>query len=67
MAGYSQAEAARLTRATVNQLRYWQQIGLLGSDVNSSPHRGPPQRYLTLRDVVTARVIMSLLDNGMTL
>jgi DNA-binding transcriptional MerR regulator len=56
--GYTAAQAARLSRCTVSQLRYWSRSGL----VTASEAAG---RY-SFRDLVALRVVRSLLDAGLS-
>ena len=56
--GYTAAQAARLTRCTVSQLRYWSRSGLLPPSEASSKY--------SFRDLVALRVVRSLLDAGLS-
>ena len=56
--GYTAAQAARLSRCTVSQLRYWSRSGLL-------PPSEAGSRY-SFRDLVALRVVRSLLDAGLS-
>jgi DNA-binding transcriptional MerR regulator len=56
--GYTAAQAARLSRCTVSQIRYWSRTGLL-------PPTEPSSRY-SFRDLVALRVVRSLLDAGLS-
>jgi len=56
--GYTAAQAARLSRCTVSQLRYWSRSGLL-------PPTEAASRY-SFRDLVALRVVRSLLDAGLS-
>jgi len=56
--GYTAAQAARLSRCTVSQLRYWSRTGLL-------PPTEAGSRY-SFRDLVALRVVRSLLDAGLS-
>jgi DNA-binding transcriptional MerR regulator len=55
--GYTAAQAARLSRCTVSQLRYWSRSGLVSASEAS--------RY-SFRDLVALRVVRSLLDAGLS-
>jgi DNA-binding transcriptional MerR regulator len=60
--GYTAAQAARLSRCTVSQLRYWARSGLV------HPTEGTPggaAKY-AFRDLVALRVVRSLLDAGLS-
>lgn len=54
---YTAAQAARLTGATVSQLRHWNRRGLLQPT-------GADSRY-EFRDLVAARLVRSLIDAGL--
>jgi DNA-binding transcriptional MerR regulator len=56
--GYTAAQAARLSRCTVSQLRYWSRSDLV------SPSE-PGSKY-SFRDLVALRVVRSLLDAGLS-
>ena len=55
--GYTAAQAARLSRCTVSQLRYWSRSGLVTASE-------PVGKY-SFRDLVALRVVRSLLDAGL--
>lgn len=55
--GYTTAQAARLSRCTVSQLRYWSRSGLVSAT--------EPGKY-GFRDLVALRVVRSLLDAGLS-
>jgi DNA-binding transcriptional MerR regulator len=59
--GYTAAQAARLSRCTVSQLRYWARSGLVPP--TEADTRGPKYSF---RDLVALRVVRSLLDAGLT-
>lgn len=56
--GYTAAQAARLSRCTVSQLRYWARTGLV-------PATEAAGKY-AFRDLVALRVVRSLLDAGLS-
>jgi DNA-binding transcriptional MerR regulator len=56
--GYTAAQAARLSRCTISQLRYWSRSGLVTPTDEHS-------RY-SFRDLVALRVVRSLLDAGLS-
>ena len=56
--GYTAAQAARLSRCTVSQLRYWSRSGLLPPTETGSKY--------SFRDLVALRVVRSLLDAGLS-
>tara|TARA_B100000029_G_scaffold170584_1_gene166845 strand:+ start:237 stop:695 length:459 start_codon:yes stop_codon:yes gene_type:complete len=56
-----------LSDCTSHQLRYWDKVGLVSPSVQSSNGKpGIPKLY-SFRDVVSLRVIKTLLDNGMSI
>tara|TARA_B100001250_G_scaffold409201_1_gene433076 strand:- start:959 stop:1417 length:459 start_codon:yes stop_codon:yes gene_type:complete len=56
-----------LSDCTSHQLRYWDKVGLVNPSVQSSNGKpGIPKLY-SFRDVVSLRVIKTLLDNGMSI
>ncbi|MBB38235.1 MAG: hypothetical protein CL515_04765 [Actinobacteria bacterium] len=56
-----------LSECTSHQLRYWDKVGLVSPSVQSSNGKpGIPKLY-SFRDVVSLRVIKTLLDNGMSI
>jgi DNA-binding transcriptional MerR regulator len=57
---FTAAQAARLTGCSLSQLKSWQRIGLV------VPPPGWPPRY-TFQDLVALRVVVSLLDAGLSL
>jgi DNA-binding transcriptional MerR regulator len=59
--GYTAAQAARLSRCTVSQLRYWARSGLVPPTLAESG----PGKY-AFRDLVVLRVVRSLLDAGLS-
>ena len=56
--GYTAAQAARLSRCTVSQLRYWSRSGLVPATADGGKY--------TFRDLVALRVVRSLLDAGLS-
>jgi DNA-binding transcriptional MerR regulator len=56
--GYTAAQAARLSRCTVSQLRYWSRSGLVTPTDAASKY--------SFRDLVALRVVRSLLDAGLS-
>jgi DNA-binding transcriptional MerR regulator len=59
--GYTAAQAARLSRCTVSQLRYWARSGLVPPTLAEAG----PAKY-AFRDLVVLRVVRSLLDAGLS-
>src|SRR6187551_846332 len=67
MEGFTAAEACRYTRCTSHQLRYWDRIGLVRPSLQSTGGRPGVRRVYSFRDLVSLKVISSLLDRGMSL
>lgn len=67
MEGFGVLQASRLTGCTVHQLRYWDQIGLVRPSVQSTGGRPGVRRLYSFRDLVALKVVMALLDGGMSL
>jgi DNA-binding transcriptional MerR regulator len=57
---FTAAQAARLTGCSLSQLSSWERIGLL------APTPGPTPQY-SFQDLVALRVVVSLLDAGLSL
>jgi DNA-binding transcriptional MerR regulator len=56
-----------LSDCTSHQLRYWDKVGLVSPSVQSSHGKpGVPKLY-SFRDIVSLKVIKTLLDNGMSI
>ena len=67
MEGFSAEQASRLTGCTSHQLRYWDRISLVKPSVQSTGGRPGVRRLYSFRDLVSLRVIKSLLEGGMSL
>jgi DNA-binding transcriptional MerR regulator len=65
--GFTAHQASRFTGCTPRQLRYWDQIGLVGPSVQQTGGRPGVPRMYSFRDLVALRVVKSLLDGGMSL
>lgn len=65
--GFTADQASRLTGCTSHQLRYWDRIGLVKPSVQSSRGRPGVRRLYSFRDLISLRVIRSLLEGGMSL
>lgn len=65
--GFTSQQAARFTGCTGNQLRYWDKIALVKPSVQSTRGRPGVRRMYSFRDLVSLRVVKSLLDGGMSL
>jgi DNA-binding transcriptional MerR regulator len=67
MEGFTADQACRLTGCTPHQLRYWDRISLVKPAVQQTRGRPGVRRLYSFRDVVSLKVIRSLLDGGMSL
>lgn len=64
---FTSKQAMHLSDCTSHQLRYWDKVGLVSPSVQSSNGKpGIPKLY-SFRDIVSLRVIKTLLDNGMSI
>jgi DNA-binding transcriptional MerR regulator len=67
MDGFTALQASRFTGSTGNQLRYWDKIGLVKPGVQATGGRPGVRRLYSFRDLVSLKVVKSLLDGGMSL
>ena len=67
MDGFTADQASRFTGCTSHQLRYWDRIGLVRPSVQATGGRPGVRRLYEFRDLVSLKVIRSLLDGGMSL
>jgi DNA-binding transcriptional MerR regulator len=67
MEGFTADQATRFTGCTSHQLRYWDRIGLVTPSVQATGGRPGVRRLYSFRDLISLRVIRSLLDGGMSL
>jgi DNA-binding transcriptional MerR regulator len=67
MEGFTAEQAIRFTGCTSHQLRYWDRIALVRPSVQSTGGRPGVRRLYSFRDLISLRVIKSLLDGGMSL
>ena len=65
--GFTVPQTVRLTGCTSHQLRYWDQVGLLRPSNQRTEGRQGKARLYSFRDLVSLKVIRSLLDGGMSL
>jgi DNA-binding transcriptional MerR regulator len=65
--GFTSHQACRLTGCTPRQLRYWDQVDLVRPSVQQTGGRPGVPRLYSFRDLVSLRVVKSLLDGGMSL
>ena len=64
---FTSKQAIFLSGCTSHQLRYWDKVGLvIPSILSSNGKPGVPKLY-SFRDIVSLRVIKTLLDNGMSI
>lgn len=67
MEGFTAAEARRYTGCTAHQLRYWDRIALVKPTIQATGGRPGVRRLYSFRDLVALKVVVSLLDGGMSL
>lgn len=67
MEGFTSHQACRLSGCTPRQLRYWDQVALVRPSVQATGGRPGVPRMYSFRDLVSLRVVRSLLDGGMSL
>ena len=64
---FTSKQAIFLSGCTSHQLRYWDKVKLVSPSIQSSNGKpGVPKLY-SFRDIVSLRVIKTLLDNGMSI
>ena len=64
---FTSKQACYLTGCTSHQLRYWDKVKLVSPSIQSSNGKpGVPKLY-SFRDIVSLRVVKTLLDNGMSI
>jgi DNA-binding transcriptional MerR regulator len=64
--GFTAQQASKLTGCTAHQLRYWDRVKLVVPSLQSTGGRPGKRRLYSFRDLVSLRVVRSLLDNGMS-
>src|SRR3990170_7637833 len=67
MEGFTADQASRFTSCTAHQLRYWDRIELVRPTVQSTGGRPGVRRLYSFRDLVSLKVVMALLEGGMSL
>lgn len=67
MEGFTALQASRFTGCTGNQLRYWDKISLVKPGVQPTGGRPGVRRLYSFRDLVSLKVVKSLLDEGLSL
>ena len=64
---FTSKQACYLSGCTSHQLRYWDKVKLVSPSIQSSNGKpGVPKLY-SFRDIVSLRVVKTLLDNGMSI
>ena len=64
---FTSKQACHLSGCTSHQLRYWDKVKLVSPSIQSSHGKpGVPKLY-SFRDIVSLKVIKTLLDNGMSI
>ena len=64
---FTSKQARYLTGCTSHQLRYWDKVKLVSPSIQSSNGKpGVPKLY-SFRDIVSLRVVKTLLENGMSI
>ena len=67
MEGFTADQACRFTGCTAHQLRYWDRIRLIKPSVQETRGRPGVRRLYSFRDLISLKVIRSLMDGGMSL
>src|ERR671910_2940856 len=67
MEGFTAHQACKFTGCSPRQLRYWDEIGLVQPSVQGTGGRPGVPRLYSFRDLISLRVVKSLLDGGMSL
>lgn len=67
MEGFTALQASRFTGCTGNQLRYWDKIAIVKPSVQTTGGRPGVRRMYSFRDLVSLKVVKSLLDEGLSL
>lgn len=65
--GFTFERAVQLSGCTPHQLRYWDKVALVQPSVENTDGRPGRRRIYSFRDLVTLRVVKSLLDNGLSI
>ena len=64
---FTSKQACYLSGCTSHQLRYWDKVKLVSPTIQSSNGKPGVQKLYSFRDIVSLRVIKTLLDNGMSI
>ncbi len=64
---FTSKQACYLSGCTSHQLRYWDKVNLVSPTIQSSNGKPGVPKFYSFRDIVSLRVIKTLLDNGMSI
>ena len=64
---FTSKQACYLSGCTPHQLRYWDKVNLVSPSIQSSNGKPGVPKYYSFRDIVSLRVVKTLLDNGMSI
>ena len=56
-----------MSGCTPHQLRYWDKVKLVSPSIQSSNGKPGVPKFYSFRDIVSLRVVKTLLDNGMSI
>lgn len=64
---FTSKQACYLSGCTPHQLRYWDKVNLVSPSIQSSKGKPGVPKFYSFRDIVSLRVVKTLLDNGMSI
>ena len=64
---FTSKQACSLSGCTPHQLRYWDKVKLVSPSIQSSNGKPGVPKFYSFRDIVSLRVVKTLLDNGMSI
>lgn len=64
---FTSKQACYLSGCTPHQLRYWDKVKLVSPSIQSSNGNPGVPKFYSFRDIVSLRVVKTLLDNGMSI
>ena len=64
---FTSKQACYLSGCTPHQLRYWDKVNVVSPSIQSSNGKPGVPKYYSFRDIVSLRVVKTLLDNGMSI
>lgn len=64
---FTSKQACYLSGCTPHQLRYWDKVKLVSPSIQSSKGKPGVPKFYSFRDIVSLRVVKTLLDNGMSI